>query len=112
MYLLNFNKIIFHILQKRRESQVNLENLNQTENADFIDEYLTKVDNCRNRKSSFFGDKGVVNLQRSLTDLFGAGSETTTTEILFCFLYMIKYPEIQVCGSCYPKEKENKNVLF
>ena len=63
---------------------------------DFIDEYLTKVDNCRNRKSSFFGDKGVVNLQRSLTDLFGAGSETTTTEILFCFLYMIKFPEIQV----------------
>ena len=65
-------------------------------NNDFIDEYLSKVDNCRNRKSSFFGDKGVVNLQRSLTDLFGAGSETTTTEILFCFLYMIKFPNIQV----------------
>ena len=27
-------------------------------NNDFIDEYLSKVDNCRNRKSSFFGDKG------------------------------------------------------
>ena len=54
------------------------------------------MDNCRNRKSSFFGDRGVINLQRSLTDLFGAGSETTTTMILFSFLYMIKYPEIQV----------------
>lgn len=90
----------FPNLKKRRESQINVENLNQqTENADFIDEYLAKVDNCRNRRSSFFGDKGVVNLQRSLTDLFGAGSETTTTEILFCFLYMIKYPEVQVFDS-------------
>ena len=84
-------------LQKRRASQKMSDAYDTFDREnDFIDEYLTKVDNCRNRKSSFFGDKGVVNLQRSLTDLFGAGSETTTTEILFCFLYMIKFPEIQV----------------
>lgn len=80
----------------RKESTEELFNSDDLSNSnDFIDEYLTKVDTCRNRKSSFFGDKGVINLQRSLTDLFGAGSETTTTLILFSFLYMIKYPDIQ-----------------
>ena len=68
----------------------------QTDKSDFIDEYLTKVATTRNRKSSFFGDKGVINLQRALADLFGAGSETTSTVLLFSFLYMIKYPEVQV----------------
>ena len=34
-------------------------------------------------------------LQRSLTDLFGAGSETSSSMLLFAFMYMIKYPEIQ-----------------
>lgn len=37
----------------------------------------------------------MLNLQRSLTDLFGAGSETSSSMLLFAFLYMIKYPEIQ-----------------
>ena len=66
---------------------------------DFIDEYLSKVDSCRNRKSSFFGGKGVFNLQRTLSDLFGAGSETTSDMMLFAFLYMIKHPDIQVLNS-------------
>ena len=30
-------------------------------------------------------------------DLFGAGIETTSSQLLFAFLYMIKYPEVQVC---------------
>ena len=50
----------------------------------------------RERKSSFFGDAGLTNLQRSLTELFGAGSETSATTLLFAFLYMIKHPEVQV----------------
>ena len=29
-------------------------------------------------------------------DLFGAGIETTSSLLLFAFLYMIKYPEVQV----------------
>ena len=45
--------------------------------------------------SSFDGQQGMLNLQRSLTDLFGAGSETSTSMLLFAFLYMIKYPEVQ-----------------
>ena len=40
--------------------------------------------------------QGLANLQRSLTDLFGAGSETSSSVLLFAFLYMIKYPDVQV----------------
>ena len=47
------------------------------------------------KESSFYGEQGKLNLQRSLTDLFGAGSETTSSSLMFAFLYMIKYPEIQ-----------------
>ena len=35
-------------------------------------------------------------MQRTLTELFGAGSETSATTLLFAFLYMIKFPEVQV----------------
>ena len=49
----------------------------------------------RERKSSFYGQAGMSNLQRSLTDLFGAGSETSSSVLLFALLYMIKYPEVQ-----------------
>ena len=35
-------------------------------------------------------------MQRSLTELFGAGSETSATTLLFALLYMIKHPETQV----------------
>jgi hypothetical protein len=39
----------------------------------FIDVYLKKIEETKDDKSSFYGDQGRINLQRSLTDLFGAG---------------------------------------
>ena len=63
---------------------------------DFIDIYLEKMEETKDENSSFYGPQGLANLQRSLTDLFGAGSETSSSVLLFAFLYMIKYPEVQV----------------
>ncbi len=63
--------------------------------ADFIDVYLAKIRGTADVNSSFYGENGRLNLQRSLTDLFGAGSETTSTMLSFAFLYMIKHPQIQ-----------------
>merc|ERR1719295_873569 len=62
---------------------------------DYIDIYLKKIGRTRERKSSFYRQSGITSLQRSLTDLFGAGSETSSSVLLFTLLYMIKYPEIQ-----------------
>ncbi|XP_055863880.1 cytochrome P450 2U1-like [Biomphalaria glabrata] len=36
-----------------------------------------------------------VNLERNIDSLFIAGSETTSTSILWCLLYMLNYPETQ-----------------
>ena len=63
---------------------------------DFIDIYLEKMEETKDERSSFYGPQGLANLQRSLTDLFGAGSETSSSVLLFAFLYMIKYPDVQV----------------
>ncbi len=44
---------------------------------DFIDVYLTEIENETDPDSSFFRDKGIENLIQTLSDLFFAGSETT-----------------------------------
>ncbi len=73
-----------------------LGNINSdTSSGDFIDVYLSKIASTTDITSSFYGEDGRLNLQRSLTDLFGAGSETSSSMLLFAFLYMIKYPEVQ-----------------
>ena len=42
-----------------------------------------------------------------LEDLFGAGIETTSSLMLFAFLYMIKYPEVQVMEIEIQKVSQN-----
>jgi hypothetical protein len=44
---------------------------------DFIDVYLTEIENETDPGSSFYREKGIENLIQSLSDLFFAGSETT-----------------------------------
>ena len=48
----------------------------------FIDTYLRKIAATSDKESSFYGENGRLNLQRSLTDLFGAGSETSSSMLL------------------------------
>merc|ERR1711872_392234 len=62
---------------------------------DFIDCYLKKMKETEDVNSSFYKMVGEGNLQRTMMDLFGAGSETTATILCFAFNYLIKYPEIQ-----------------
>jgi len=62
---------------------------------DFIDCYLKKMKETKDVNSSFYKMVGEGNLQRTMMDLFGAGSETTATILCFAFNYLIKYPEIQ-----------------
>jgi hypothetical protein len=50
---------------------------------DFIDVYLTEIENETDPGSSFYREKGIENLIQSLSDLFFAGSETTRWEKIF-----------------------------
>nr|APH81375.1 cytochrome P450 CYP3033A1 [Tigriopus kingsejongensis] len=85
------------VAQHEEEQSGELDNNNgvRKESKDFIDVYLDKIKETRDRKSSFFGDQGRLNLQRSLTDIFGAGTSSGSSMLLFAFLYVIKYPKIQ-----------------
>ena len=64
--------------------------------ADYVDAYLARI-HCENDpESSFFGKSGHLNLRSTLTDLFFAGIETTTTTLTWAMLFMAKYTDIQL----------------
>ncbi|XP_014674506.1 PREDICTED: cytochrome P450 2U1-like [Priapulus caudatus] len=65
-----------------------------TENPrDFIDVYLTKMIELRKAgKHTTFSEEQLLVL---VSDIFGAGSETTTTTLKWAFLYMIRHPDKQ-----------------
>jgi len=62
---------------------------------DFIDHYIKKINETEDPNSSFYGKKGAANMQRTIMDLFGAGSETTSSILCFTFLYLTRWPEVQ-----------------
>ncbi|XP_062994255.1 cytochrome P450 2J2-like [Elgaria multicarinata webbii] len=66
------------------------EDWNPLNTRDFIDAYLQEI--AKEDADSSFHDK---NLLHSALDLFFAGTETTSTTLLWALLYMAFYPEIQ-----------------
>uniref|UniRef100_A0A1B6KG18 Cytochrome P450 n=1 Tax=Graphocephala atropunctata TaxID=36148 RepID=A0A1B6KG18_9HEMI len=59
---------------------------------DLIDNYLIEMDRNKGNPDSLFIDEDLLMIG---TDLFAAGSETTSGSIEFVLLYMILYPEMQ-----------------
>ena len=62
---------------------------------DFIDCYLKKMSETTDPSSSFYAGHGEGNIQRAVMDLFGAGSETTSSILTFAINYMTRFPGIQ-----------------
>merc|ERR1719228_909536 len=88
---------------------------------DFIDCYIKKMKDTTDENSSFFKGHGEGNIQRTVMDLFGAGSETTSSVLTFAFNYLIRYPEIQrkvqqeidtVIGSRTPLIEDRPNMPY
>jgi cytochrome P450 len=94
----------------------------QEEHArDFMDCYINKIHHTADPTSSFYGDKGMANMQRVIMDLFGAGSETTSTILTFAFLYLTRWPEVQakvqaeidrVVGNCAPTLDDRQKMPY
>jgi cytochrome P450 len=72
-----------------------LDTYQEEHQRDFIDCYIKKMRETTDTTSSFHGAHGEGNIQRTLMDLFGAGSETTSSILYFAFNYLIRYPEMQ-----------------
>ena len=65
---------------------------------DYMDCYLREMKSATNggdTNSSFYGEQGEINLKGSILDLYLAGSETSSTTLLFSIMYMINFPKVQ-----------------
>ncbi|XP_028665549.2 cytochrome P450 2D3 [Erpetoichthys calabaricus] len=58
---------------------------------DIIDSYLEEMEKRKNEQSSFDNE----NLTILLTDLFAAGTDTTSSTLRFAILYLMIHPDIQ-----------------
>ncbi|XP_064414752.1 cytochrome P450 2K1-like [Latimeria chalumnae] len=70
----------------------NRENIDKTDIRSFIDALIVKQQEESNNPNSYFHEE---NLLTSVSNLFAAGTETTSTTIRWGLLLMMKYPEIQ-----------------
>ncbi len=63
----------------------------------FVDKYIkmVKEQERSNEQKSFLGDQGELNLRNVLVDFFVAGSETTSSTLLWGMLYLMLNPDIQ-----------------
>lgn len=73
----------------REKIQEHRETFDADNLRDFIDMYILMT---QEEKSESYSE---MNIFRTIVDLFTAGSETTATSLLWAFLYLTKYPEIQ-----------------
>ncbi|CAN2390081.1 cytochrome P450 [Pristimantis euphronides] len=65
---------------------------NPNDIRDFIDAYLVEMEKVKEDASTSFTETNIV---LSTYDLFGAGTETTSTTLRWALLLMILYPDVQ-----------------
>ena len=75
---------------KKHKTELDPDNI-----KDFMDLMLVEIQNTTDPKSSFYGETGHFSLFNNIIDLFIAGMETTSSALLWTFLYMLHHPDIQ-----------------
>ncbi|KAM4771239.1 cytochrome P450 2K4-like [Rhinophrynus dorsalis] len=94
------------------------EQLDVNDQRDLIDAFLVKQKEEKPNAAMYFHDKNLIAL---VSNLFGAGMETTSTTLRWGLLLMMKYPEIQknvqneiekVIGSAQPKAEHRKQMPY
>ena len=90
----------YHGVYKFLEQEIrsHMENLDMDNPKDFIDAYLIEMKKKTEEgdvKSTFFEEKGIECLFCVLHDLFLAGSETSSTFLLWSIILLLRHPEVQ-----------------
>ncbi|XP_029451962.1 cytochrome P450 2K6-like isoform X2 [Rhinatrema bivittatum] len=95
-----------------------LRQLDANDQRSLIDVFLVRQEAEKSNPSSYFHEDNLISLA---SNLFAAGTETTTTTLYWGLLLMIKYPEVQrkvqeeietVMGSSQPKIEHRKKMPY
>ena len=63
---------------------------------DMTDLFLKEIDATQDTESSFYKERGHFNMVNDFIDLFLAGMETTSTSLLWTFLYLLHHPDVKM----------------
>jgi len=69
---------------------------NESNVRGFVDRQMLEIQKTTDPKSSFFGQTGFYAMFNNVADIFLAGQDTTSSSILWTFLYLLHHPEVQV----------------
>ncbi|KAL8213186.1 UNVERIFIED_CONTAM: hypothetical protein K2H54_061182, partial [Gekko kuhli] len=95
-----------------------LQELDANDQRNFIDSFLIRQKEEKNKTDGFFHNE---NLKELVGNLFAAGTETTSTALRWGLLLMMKYPEIQhkvqeeiarVIGSAQPRTEHRAKMPY